>query len=137
MKIANHDRTNYFYPAVFATKESQTEANEYIQCAPDLIVEVISPFLRITDTVDKYIGYSAVPSLNYYLVVEPEVTYITLYAKNEEGKWGATLYSLSGVIPLPLLEFSLPLNEVYKQFQNFNIPAFKRWLAPSGKLVNR
>lgn len=65
--------------------------------------------------VDEYMDYSALPSLKYYLVVEPEVTYLTLYAKNEEGKWAARLYaSLSDVVPLPLLKISLPLREVYR-----------------------
>ncbi|HVF97144.1 MAG TPA: Uma2 family endonuclease [Flavisolibacter sp.] len=74
-----------FLPNVFVTKEPQTAANEYIQYEPEPIVEVISPLSRITDTVDKYIDYSAIPSLKYYLVVEPEVTYVTLYARNEGG----------------------------------------------------
>ena len=115
MKVSNRDRNKYFYPDVFVTKEPQTEANEYIQYEPELIVEVISPSSRITDTVDKYIDYSAIPSLKYYLVVEPDVTYVTLYAKNEAGKWEATLYaSPSDEVPLPLLDLSLPLSEVYK-----------------------
>lgn len=115
MKVSNYDRNKYFYPDVFVTKEPKTEANEYIQYEPELIVEVISPSSRITDTVDKYIDYSAIPSLKYYLIVEPELTYVTLYAKNESGKWEATLYaSADSIIPLPLLEISLPLQEVYK-----------------------
>ena len=115
MKVSNRDRNKYFYPDVFATKEPQTEANEYIQYEPELIVEVISPTSRLTDTVDKYIDYSAIPSLHYYLVVEPEITYVTLHAKNNAGKWEATLYSsLNDVIPLLLLDTSLPLAEVYR-----------------------
>lgn len=81
MKVSNRDRDKYSYPDVFATKEPKSEANEYIQYEPELIVEVISPLSRITDTVDKYIDYSVIPSLKYYLIVEPELTYVTLYAK--------------------------------------------------------
>lgn len=114
MKVSNRDRNKYFYPDVFVIKEPQTEANEYIQYEPELIAEVISPSSRITDTVDKYIDYSTIPSLKYYLV-EPEATYIRLYAKNESGKWEAPIYSsLNGAIALPLLGLSLPLSEVYK-----------------------
>ncbi len=79
------------------------------------MVEVISPSSRITGTVDKYINYSSVPSLKYYLVIEPELIYVTLYAKNEEGKWDATLYTSSAdVISLSLLEIELQLSEIYK-----------------------
>lgn len=100
---------------MFVTKEAKTEKNQYIKYEPELVVEVISPSSRIMDTVDKYIDYTALPFLQYSLVVEPEITYVTLYAKNTGGKWEATLYSsLNDVVPLSLLELSLPLNEVYK-----------------------
>lgn len=115
MKVSNCDRNKYFYPDVFVTKEPKTEANEYIQYEPELIVKVISTTSRITDTVDKYIEYSALPSLKYYLTVEPELTYVSLYTKNETSRWEATLYaSLNDVIPLPLLNNSLPIAEIYK-----------------------
>ncbi|HEX8316652.1 MAG TPA: Uma2 family endonuclease, partial [Flavisolibacter sp.] len=68
IKVSNHDRTKYFYPDVFVTKETATEQNQYIQYEPELIVEVISPSTHITDTVDKYIAYTAIPSLKYYLI---------------------------------------------------------------------
>lgn len=87
IKVSNHERTKYFYPDVFVTKEAATEQNQYIQYEPELIVEVISPSSHITDTVDKYIAYTAIPSLKYYLIVEPETVYATLYSKDVEGKW--------------------------------------------------
>lgn len=115
VKVSNYNRTNYYYPDIFATREAQTKANEYIQYEPEIIVEVISSSSRITDTIDKYIDYTLIPSLKYYLVVEPEITYVILYAKNGGDKWEATLFSsLTDIIPLPLLELSLPLTEVYK-----------------------
>lgn len=115
VKVAVPGGQKYYYPDVFVTREEKTEKNQYIKYEPELIVEVISPSSRITDSVDKYIDYSAIPSLKYYLVVEPELTYITLYAKNEAGKWEATLYSKeTDVILLPLLDLTLPLAEVYK-----------------------
>ena len=115
VKVASHDRTKYFYPDVFITKEKITEQNQYIQYEPELIVEVISPSTHITDTVDKYIAYTAIPSLQYYLIVEPETVYVTLFSKNAEGKWEAMSYvRKDAVIPLSLLDVSLPLSEVYK-----------------------
>ncbi|MBD0368566.1 MAG: Uma2 family endonuclease, partial [Flavisolibacter sp.] len=78
-------------------------------------VEVLSPSTHIMDTVDKYIAYTTIPSLKYYLIVEPETVYVTLYSKNGDGKWEAMSYvRKTDVIPLPLLEISLPLSEVYK-----------------------
>ncbi|MBD0279063.1 MAG: Uma2 family endonuclease, partial [Flavisolibacter sp.] len=113
--VGTPDGTKYFYPDVFITREPRTEKNQYIKYEPELIVEVLSPSTHIMDTVDKYIAYTTIPSLKYYLIVEPETVYVILYSKNGDGKWEAMSYvRKTDVIPLPLLEISLPLNEVYK-----------------------
>ena len=115
VKVSSHDRAKYFYPDVFITREVETDTNQYIQYEPELIVEVVSPSTHITDTVDKYIAYTTIPSLKYYLIVEPETVYVTLFSKSAEGKWKAMTYvRKTDVVPLPLLEISLPLEEVYK-----------------------
>ena len=114
VKVASHDRVKYFYPDVFTTKEPDTETNQYIKYEPELIVEVISPSSHITDTVDKYIAYTQIPSLKYYLIVEPETVYVSLYSKNIEGKWEVTTFVQSiDIVSLPLLDIQLPLVEVY------------------------
>lgn len=115
VKVSSRDRTKYFYPDVFITKESRTEQNQYIKYEPELIVEVISPTTHIIDTVDKYMAYTEIPFLKYYLIVEPETVYATLFSKNAENKWEAMSYVQKGdTIPLPLLDIVLPLSEVYK-----------------------
>jgi Uma2 family endonuclease len=115
VKIATPDSAKYFYPDVFATKELRTAENQYIKYEPEIIIEVISPSTHITDTVDKYIAYTSIPSLKYYLIVEPETTYVTMFSKNAEGKWEAMSYMRNNdVLPLPQLGIELPLNEVYK-----------------------
>jgi Uma2 family endonuclease len=114
VKVAIPDKTKYFYPDVFLTREPKSEENRYVKSQPELIVKVISPSTHITDTVDKYIAYTSIPSLHYYLIVEPETVYVTLYSKGAEGKWEAISYvRKDDVIHLPLLELSLPLSEVY------------------------
>lgn len=114
VKVGIPDGTKYFYPDVFITREQRTEQNQYIKYEPELIVEVLSPTTHITDTVDKYIAYTTIPSLKYYLIVEPETVYVTCYSKNNEGKWEAMPYvKKTDSIALPLLDITLPLEEVY------------------------
>ncbi len=115
IKVSTADKTKYYYPDVFATKELRSENNQYIKYEPELIVEVISPSTHIIDRVDKYIAYTEIPSLKYYLIVEPETVYATLFSKNAEDKWEAISYVQKGdTILLPLLDIALPLGEVYK-----------------------
>lgn len=115
VKVGVPGGNKYYYPDVFVTKEGKADNNRYIKYEPELIVEVISPSTHITDTVDKYVDYTAIPSLKYYLIVEPETVYVSLYSKNAEGKWEAMSYVRSAdVIPMPLLDLLLPLSEVYR-----------------------
>lgn len=115
VKVATPDKTKYYYPDVFITREARSEQNRYIKYEPELIVEVISPSSHITDTVDKYIAYTSLPSLKYYLVVHPETIFITCYLKNEDSKWEAQSFvRKEDAISLPLLETSLPLSVVYQ-----------------------
>ncbi len=115
VKVNSADGSKYFYPDVFVTREPRNEQNQYIKYEPEIIVEVISPSTHITDTVDKYIAYTSIPSLKYYLIVEPETVYVTLFSKNAEGKWEAKSYMRhNDVLPMPQLDIALPLNEVYK-----------------------
>lgn len=114
VKVSSHDRSKYFYPDVFATKEPGTETNQYNKYEPELIVEVISPSSHIADTVDKYIAYTQIASLKYYLIVEPETVYAMLYSKNTEGEWDVTKFVRMGdTISMPLLQLELPLADVY------------------------
>lgn len=77
-------------------------------------MEVISPSSYIIDKVDKYIAYTQIPSLKYYLIVEPETVYVSLYSKNAGGKWEVMTYvRKADAVPLPLLELQLPLTDVY------------------------
>ena len=100
---------------MFITKEPKADANRYIKYEPELIVEVLSPSTFRTNTIDKYIAYTTIPSLLYYIVIEPETTYVIVRAKNEGGEWEtATYVRKTDMVPLPLLDISLPLNEVYK-----------------------
>lgn len=114
VKVSSHDRAKYFYPDVFATKEPDNAATQYIKYEPELIVEVVSPTSHITDTVDKYIAYTQIPSLKYYLIVEPETVYAMLYFKNAEGEWEVTKFvRINETISMPLLELEMPLSDVY------------------------
>ena len=115
VKLATPDKKKYYYPDVFITREAKTDENRYIKYEPELIVEVVSPSTYITDTVDKYLAYTAIPSVKYYLLVQPEITYVTLFLRAQEGEWEAAIFNqTTDVISLPLLELELPLSEVYR-----------------------
>lgn len=113
MRLNIPGQTSFFYPDVFIAL-SGTGADTYFDDAL-FIVEVLSPGTRTFDTVDKFIEYRKLPSLQYYLLAEPEYYHVTLHYKAEDGTWQSDTYrKLTDVIRLPLMDVEIPMSEVYK-----------------------
>ena len=119
--IYNHDikvkifgESKYYYPDVFVTRELKTESNKYIKSEPILIVEVVSESTQVNDYVDKYIDYTKIPSLQYYMIIEPETTLITCYTKGENREWITSKYTRpEDLIKLDVLDISFKVKQVY------------------------
>lgn len=105
----------YTYPDVFITNDETDKENKYIKQHPSLIVEVLSDSTRKYDTVDKFIQYQKIDSLQYYILVEPEVFSVHCFSKEENGEWQAAIFTkLVEVIDLKSLSIKLPLQAIYK-----------------------
>jgi Uma2 family endonuclease len=114
IKVKIFGENKYYYPEVFITKEKEIEANNYIKSEPVLIVEVVSETSHVNDYVNKYIDYTKIPSLLYYIIVEPETSLITCYSRTESGEWFTTkLIKPEDSIHLEALGLSFSLKEVY------------------------
>ncbi len=114
VKVKIFGENKYYYPDVFVTIEVKTKDNQYIKSEPVLIVEVVSETSQVTDYVDKYIDYTKIPSLKYYLIVEPKTTLITCYLRGENGEWHTTKYTKpEDQIKLESLDVVFQLNQVY------------------------
>ena len=104
----------YTYPDVFITNDESDKENKYIKQRPSLIIEVLSDSTRKYDTVDKFIQYQKINSLQYYILVEPEVFIVHCFSKDETGQWQAAIYTkLVEEIELKLLSINLPLQLIY------------------------
>ncbi len=103
----------YFYPDVLITNE--VFKNPLFSSSPIFVAEVLSPGTRSFDTADKFLEYRNLPSLQYYLLAEPEYYHVTLHYKTNEGVWMSETYrKLADIIKLPLVGTELPLSEIYK-----------------------
>jgi Uma2 family endonuclease len=105
----------YTYPDVFITNNESDHENKYVKQHPSLIIEVLSDSTRKYDSVDKFIQYQKIDSLQYYILVEPEVFSVHCFSKEENGEWQASIFTkLEEVIELKLLSIQLPLQSIYK-----------------------
>ena len=115
VKVAIPDGNKYYYPNVFITKEEMNDNNRYIKYQPEIIVEVVSESTHVTDYVDKYIDYTKIPSLQYYMIVEPETILIIVYERTEINNWIAHKYmQLKDIVQLEKMSVSFSLQHVYK-----------------------
>lgn len=115
VKVAIPGGTKFYYPDVFVTREEKNENNRYIKQQPEIIVEVVSESTQVTDYVDKYIDYTKILSLQYYMIVEPETILITVYERTETNEWTTRKYTqLKNVIQLEKMNVSFTLQDVYK-----------------------
>jgi Uma2 family endonuclease len=106
----------YYYRDVFITKERLSTDSLYIKEKPELIVEVLSDSTRKYDTVDQFINYKQFNSLLYYLLIEPEARYISVFSRSENDDWNMDAYPKpTDIIELSNLGMSFTVDEVYSQ----------------------
>lgn len=116
VRIAIPKEPKFYYPDIFITKEADTEYNEYVKYEPELIVEVTSSKNFTRNTVYKFVDYTKIQSLKYYLVVHflKHITYC--HFKDEKGEWTFDIYTLpEEIVPLPLLGIQIHLKEIYQE----------------------
>jgi len=113
VKVKLPDEVKYYYPDLFVTKEKIT--NTFIANQPELIVEVLSESTRKYDTVDKFINYQKFPSLQCYILVEPEITLVQLFYREGEDWQMRSFTQISDVLQMNVLNISLSLKEIYRQ----------------------
>ena len=86
----------------------------FIHQQPVLLDEVLSPSTRTFDTVDKFIAYRTIPSLEFYLLVEPDFCHVALNYKIAEGEWMAEVFNkITDDIKLAKLKYSTAFVRYY------------------------
>lgn len=102
----------YYYPDILITNEEFSDIR-YSQ-KPVLLAEVLSPATRSFDIVDKFIDYRTIPTLEYYLLVEPEYYHVTLNYKTLQGEWMAEVFNKkTALIDITKLNIQLRLEDIY------------------------
>ena len=86
---------------------------------PLVLVEVLSPSTEAYDRGAKFEHYRRLPSLTAYLLVAQDRPHLELYVRTESGFWQLSEASgLDAALPIPPLELTLALAEVYDKVEN-------------------
>ncbi len=75
---------------------------------PVIVVEVASPSTRRTDAGEKLTGYFRVPSIQHYLMVDPDRRTVIHHRRAEDGIETAFLQDGTLILDPPGLELSVP-----------------------------
>ena len=107
--------SRYVYPDLSVVRgESIYDESRLNLLNPVFVVEVTSPSSAIRDRLDKLDSYFAVPSIEAYLIVEQDRPRADLYTRSEDGWHLRAFNQAEDVIPLPMLQCDLPLEQVYR-----------------------
>jgi Uma2 family endonuclease len=106
---------DYTYPDVLVAPDPRDQEDKYIKKYPSVIFEVISKTSRIEDTVDKFIRYKNIESLQNYILVDSEKAIVEVRTKLETGDWEASTYLPADErFPVPALGVELTFEAVYE-----------------------
>ncbi len=112
IQLFNH--TRFYYPDAMVVCDENRD-NEQWQDRPVIIVEVLSESTRRTDLTEKREAYLTIPSLMVLIFAEPDEPALTVHRRQPDGGFAREDYSgLDAVVPLPEIEASFPLAEVYE-----------------------
>ena len=117
VRIVFPNRARFYYPDAMVVCQSNPRTDHF-QNQPVVIIEVLSDSTRRTDIGEKCAAYLTIPSLKVLLFVEPDAPSVTLHRRQPDGEFGIELHSgIEAVIPLPEIEASLPLADVYERVE--------------------
>jgi Uma2 family endonuclease len=109
------DATNYLYPdvSVVCGRPSYADDNEVVLINPTVVVEVTSPSSIERDRVAKVDLYSAVASIQGYLILDQECVFAQWHTRAESGWRRQQFTDLDDEIELQPLDCAIRLAQVY------------------------
>ncbi len=113
IRIRLPGNTRFYYPDASVICRSNPPKDAF-QDAPTVVVEVLSDSTRRLDLGEKKDAYLTIPTLEVYLLVEPEILKVIAYRRTEEGFVKEVWQQFDSVLPLPEVGVELPLREIYR-----------------------
>ena len=105
------------YPDVLVDRAGN-DPESLVASAPVLIVEVLSPSSLAIDMVEKAAEYTALPSLQAYVVLAQHDPNMWIWLRHPDGWKGPEMVdSAVGLIEIPPLGLTIPFTEFYPDFQ--------------------
>ena len=102
-----------YYPDVMVVCDAG-DSDPLIKRRPVFVAEVLSDSTRSYDLREKLMFYRQITSLRTYLIVEQDEPRIYRYWRDDEDLWWSRAMPAGATIPLPELETSLAIDDIYR-----------------------
>ena len=106
----------FFYPDVMVCCDpfDQQPEQNYVKQLPKLIIEVLSPSTEANDRGRKFLLYRGIPSLEEYILVNPEEYLLERYSRQADNQWLITTYKeADAMVEFDSINFSCTLADFY------------------------
>jgi Uma2 family endonuclease len=101
------------YPDVFVTCDKTDLSTDMIFRAPILVVEVLSPSTQSYDRSQKFALYRRLPSLQEFVLIDPETKRIEAFRRGPDGLWVFHDMSDGNRFDAPCIGTSVTLVDVF------------------------
>lgn len=101
----------YYYPDVVVTCQPARNDSSFLENAC-FVLEVLSPSTAWRDRGVKQDAYLEMPSLERYVVVNPNERHVAVFKRTIAG-WMYETFNTDGEIEIPCLETRLSLEQIY------------------------
>ena len=99
-------------------KPTFTDEVHYAITNPKVIIEILSPSTANYDYGQKSILYRLLSSFEVYVLVSQDEARVEIWRKIADNRWVLNTYQgLDTIAPIESVGVSLPLSEVYKDFE--------------------
>jgi Uma2 family endonuclease len=103
--------SKFFYPDVVVTCRLSSNDSNFLENAC-FVLEVLSPSTAWRDRGVKQDAYLEMPSLERYVVVNPNERHVAVFSRTING-WMYETFNTDGEIEIPCLETKLSLEQIY------------------------
>jgi Uma2 family endonuclease len=110
LRIIAKSETRFYYPDIIVSCGPRDRTQHFRDDAT-LVIEILSPTTERVDRGEKLDGYSAVPSLAEYILVDQRAPSIEVYRRRTG--WSRERYAIDDGIMLDSIGAELPVTVIY------------------------
>lgn len=113
MKLQIADDT-VLYPDVMVTCTPSDRRAELALTSPRIVIEVLSPSTQSYDRSQKFALYRRLPSLQEYLLVDPDTRRVEALRREPPDRWLFVDMSQDEAVHIPALDCRIPLAQAFQ-----------------------